>query len=242
MRGDLDLAIADADNAIRLNARDAFAFSTRGKAYLGKGDLDHANADYDQALRIAPMLAEARQGRERTQAALTSRPNPKAKQLAASAERRVALVIGNSEYRSAAFLPNPRRDAKAVADTLRQVGFQTVDLKMDLDRDAMVKTLRTFRDQADKADWALIYFAGHGIEINRVNYLIPIDAKLLDERDVEAEAMSYEELLRAIGGARMLRLLVLNACRINPFKDTMRRTVASRGGTWDARHLFREGR
>jgi hypothetical protein len=66
--------------------------------------------------------------------------------------------------------------------------------------------LRAFRDQADKADWALIYFAGHGIEINRVNYLVPVDAKLLDDRDVKTETVSYEELLDAAGGARTLRV------------------------------------
>jgi hypothetical protein len=145
-------------------------------------------------------------------------------------ERRVALVIGNSQYRSVAFLPNPRRDAKAVADALRQTGFQSVELAMDLDRDGMVKALRAFRDQADKADWALIYFAGHGIEIGGVNYLIPVDAKLVDDRDVQTETVSYRELLRAAGGAKMLRLLILDACRVNPFKDSMRR-IASRGST-----------
>jgi uncharacterized caspase-like protein len=94
-----------------------------------------------------------------------------------------------------------------------------------------VKALRSFRDQADQADWALIYFAGHGIEIERVNYLIPTDARLLDDRDVKAEAVSYEELLSTVNGARALRLVVLDACRVNPFKDQMRRTVASRGST-----------
>jgi Caspase domain len=150
-------------------------------------------------------------------------------QLTASAEHRVALVIGNSQYRSVAFLSNPRRDAKAVADALRQADFQMVDLKMDLDREGMVKALRAFRDQADKADWALIYFAGHGIEINRVNYLIPTDAKLRDDRDVQAEAVSYEELLNTIGRAKALRLVILDACRVNPFKERMNRTMASRG-------------
>jgi hypothetical protein len=82
-----------------------------------------------------------------------------------------------------------------------------------------------------KADWALIYFAGHGIEIDRVNYLIPVDARLLDDRDVKAETVSYEELLQTIGGARALRLLVLDACRVNRFKDGMHRTIASRGGS-----------
>jgi uncharacterized caspase-like protein len=72
-------------------------------------------------------------------------------------------------------------------------------------------------------------FAGHGVEISGVNYLIPVDAKLLDDRDVKTETVSYEELLSAAGGARTLRLLVLDACRVNPFKDSMRRTMASRG-------------
>jgi hypothetical protein len=145
---------------------------------------------------------------DQSAASPTPRPNPTTapeSQLAASAERRVALVIGNSQYRSAAFLPNPRRDAKTVADALRQTGFQSVELAMGLDRDAMLKTLRAFRDQADKADWALIYFAGHRIEIGRVNYLVPVDAKLLDDRDVKAETVSYEELLGAAGGPRTLR-------------------------------------
>src|SRR5262249_56021892 len=113
---------------------------------------------------------------------------------------------------------------------VQEVGFQGVELAMDLDRDTMVKTLRSFRNQADTADWALIYFAGHGIEINRTNYLIPVDAKLADDRDVKAETVSYEELLDAIGNARALRLVVLDACRVNPFRERMRRTGTSRGG------------
>jgi uncharacterized caspase-like protein len=137
--------------------------------------------------------------------------------------------MGNSDYRSVAVLPNPRRDARAVADALRQTGFQTVELAVDLDRDSMVKALRLFRDQADNADWALVYFAGHGIEINRVNYLIPTDARLADDRDVQAETVSFEDLMRAVGGARALRLVVLDACRNNPFRERMRTTTASRG-------------
>jgi uncharacterized caspase-like protein len=146
-----------------------------------------------------------------------------------AAVRRVALVIGNSSYRAVPVLQNPRRDAEAVADALRQAGFQTVELVTDLDRDGMMKALRAFRDQADKADWALVYFAGHGIEMSRINYLIPVDATLADDRDVKAQTVSYEELLEAIDGARMLRLVILDACRDNPFKGRMRRSGASRG-------------
>jgi uncharacterized caspase-like protein len=90
----------------------------------------------------------------------------------------------------------------------------------------MVKALKAFRDQADQADWALIYFAGHGIEIERINYLIPTDARIIDDRDIKAETVSYEELLTTVGGARMLRIVVLDACRNNPFKDQMRRTAS----------------
>jgi uncharacterized caspase-like protein len=148
--------------------------------------------------------------------------------MTASAEKRVALIIGNSQYQSAQFLLNPKRDAKAVADALQEIGFQ-VELRTDLDRDAMFEALRTFRDQADKADWALIYFAGHGIAIDKTNYLIPTNARLQDEFDVKHEAVSEQDLLDTLSGAKALRLLVLDACRENPFRDTMRRRVATRG-------------
>jgi len=241
-KGDNERAIADLDRAIGLDPKYARAYNIRGLTYYRKGDYDRAIADHLQAVKLDPTLAIALQNRLKdqiSQAAPVSEQvqvNPPIVQQyrpgsSSLIERRVALVIGNSEYRSVTFLPNPRRDAKAVAEALRQVGFQTVELAMDLDRDTMVKTLRSFRDQADKADWALIYFAGHGIEINRVNYLIPIDAKLADDRDVKAETVSYEELLSAIGGAKALRLIILDACRVNPFRDTMSRTIASRGST-----------
>jgi tetratricopeptide (TPR) repeat protein len=234
MKGNFDRALTDLDKAIALNPTYARGYSYRGAIYELRGDLGRAIEDYDQALKLNPALPDVRRYRERTQAALAARPaltqRDLTKPVAVAPDRRVALVIGNSQYRSVAFLPNPRRDAAAVADALQQVGFQ-VELAMDLDRDGMVKALRSFRDQADQADWALIYFAGHGIEIERVNYLIPTDARLLDDRDVKAETVSYEELLSTVNGARALRLVVLDACRNNPFKDQMHRTVALRGPT-----------
>jgi tetratricopeptide (TPR) repeat protein len=254
LRGDAARAIADSDAALRLDPRDAFAYNWRGKAYADQGQHVRAIADYDQAIRLSPLLGDARLNRERSQAALMSAvssgpvagpqagaqlaPGPQtaaasaagpASAAVAATERRAALVVGNSAYRSVAALPNPKRDAQTVADALRQSGFQSVELALDLDRDGMVKALRSFRDQADRADWALVYYAGHGIEINRVNYLIPIDAKLTDDRDVKTETVSYDDLMTAVGGARALRLIVLDACRNNPFKESMRATVASRG-------------
>jgi uncharacterized caspase-like protein len=137
--------------------------------------------------------------------------------------------FGSTPYRGVAgTLPNARRDAKLVADALRQAGFETVELT-DLDHPGMVKALQAFRAKADSADWALVYFAGHGIEINRVNYLIPVDPKLADGRDVKLETVSYEEFAEAIGGAKALRVIILGACRNNPWKASIRQTVALRG-------------
>jgi tetratricopeptide (TPR) repeat protein len=237
---DYDRAIADFSEVIRLRP-DWGAYSDRGHAYEKKGDYTRAIADYDQSLKIDPNNAMAREGRERVQALLTAtRPSPAATQallppqtsptIPMSAERRVALVIGNSAYTSSlvSALPNPRRDAKLVADGLRQAGFETTELT-DLDRVGMAKALQSFRVKAASADWALVYFAGHGIEINRVNYLIPVDAKLAESGDVELETVSYEAILNAVGSAKALRIIVLDACRNNPFKPSMHQTATLRG-------------
>ena len=75
-------------------------------------------------------------------------------------------------------MPNPPRDARAVADSLQRVGFKTVQLLSDLSRDGMVAALRAFEREAEQADWAVVYYAGHGIEMGGINYLIPVDAAL----------------------------------------------------------------
>jgi uncharacterized caspase-like protein len=98
----------------------------------------------------------------------------------------------------------------------------------DLDLTSMLKALQGFRAKADSADWALVYFAGHGIEVNRKNYLIPVDATLADSRDLELQAVSYEAVLTAASGARALRIIILDACRNNPFKEHWRQTAAVR--------------
>jgi tetratricopeptide (TPR) repeat protein len=142
--------------------------------------------------------------------------------------RRVALVIGNSGYRSVPALANPGKDSKAVAEALRQVGFQSVTLVNDATRDKMVEAIRAFATEADHSDWALIYYAGHGIEVGGSNYLIPVDAKLASDRDVQFEAIGLEQIMSAVDGAGKLRLVLLDACRDNPFANTMQRSTASR--------------
>jgi tetratricopeptide (TPR) repeat protein len=224
---DYDRAIADLDQGIRLDPKVASVYYWRGKAYEDKRDYERSIADYEQSLKLDPKDASARQGLERVQALLSAN---KPGTFPIPAERRVALVIGNSGYTSSlvSALTNPRRDAKVVADALRQAGFDTVEL-VDLDRFGMAKALQSFRAKAASADWALVYFAGHGIEINRVNYLIPVDAKLADSGDVELETISYEAMLNAVGGAKALRIIILDACRNNPFKAQMHQTAALRG-------------
>jgi tetratricopeptide (TPR) repeat protein len=140
--------------------------------------------------------------------------------------RRVALVIGNSAYQKVPALTNPQKDAEAVAASLRNVGFETVTLAMDASREKLIDSLRTFANEAEKADWAMVYYAGHGIEVNGQNYLIPVDAKLAADRDIQFEAVPLDQVLAALEGAKKLKLVLLDACRDNPFAPQMRRTTA----------------
>jgi hypothetical protein len=145
-----------------------------------------------------------------------------------AAGTRIALVIGNSAYRSVPALTNPTRDANTVAAALRATGFKTVELKSDLTREALNDALHSFAAEADRADWAMVYYARHRIEVNGSNYLIPVDAKLAMDRDVEFEAIPLDRVMNAVSGARKLRLVLLDACRDNPFANKMRRSIGTR--------------
>jgi hypothetical protein len=146
----------------------------------------------------------------------------------AAAEKRVALVIGNASYQNAAPLANPINDAKAMADLFRQAGFEVVEARTDLGNLEFKRVAREFTAVAREADIAVMYFAGHGIEVNGTNYLLPVDAKLATDFDVEDEALSLDRLMRAIEPAKRLRLIILDACRDNPFVRTMQRGVTTR--------------
>lgn len=147
----------------------------------------------------------------------------------AQAEKRVALVIGNSAYKSAPKLANPVSDAGLIGGMLKKAGFDTVDVRQDLNAPEMRKALREFGARARDADVAVIYYAGHGMEVDGTNYLIPIDAALETDTDVYDEALPIDRVLVSIEPAKQLRLVILDACRDNPFARTMKRTVASRG-------------
>jgi uncharacterized caspase-like protein len=140
----------------------------------------------------------------------------------------VALVLGNSNYKNAAVLPNPVNDAAAVAATLKGAGFDIVDSRLNLSAADMRRALRDFADQARDSDLAVVYYAGHGIEIDGTNYLIPTDATLQRDTDIYDEAFSLDRVLLTIEPARQLRLVIVDACRNNPFAETMKRTVSTR--------------
>ena len=111
-----------------------------------------------------------------------------------------------------------------MAKMLKDAGFEMVEFQHDLSALEMRRVLRDFADVTRDADIAVVYYAGHGIEVEGSNYLIPVDAKLASDPDVEDEALSLDASLVAIEPAKQLRLVMLDACRDNPFVKTMKRT------------------
>jgi Caspase domain len=147
---------------------------------------------------------------------------------AALADKRVALVIGNSGYQNVARLGNPTNDASAITEILKGAGFDLVESRRDLKISEMRRVFRDFANSSRDADVAVVYYAGHGIEVEGTNYLIPIDASLEQDLDVYDEAFSLDRILVTIEPAKQLRLVILDACRNNPFAKAMKRAIGSR--------------
>lgn len=137
------------------------------------------------------------------------------------AETRVALLIGNGAYQGVSPLANPGKDAALLAGKLEMAGFR-VRVEADLSAERLRRALRDFAAEADQADWAVVYYAGHGLEFSGQNFLVPVDARLQADRDVPFETVSLEQLLDSVSGAKKLRLIILDACRNNPFVVQMR--------------------
>ena len=150
----------------------------------------------------------------------------------AFADGRVALVIGNSAYQNAPALRNPKRDAQAIAASLRKGGYTVVSTN-DVGNLRFKRAVRQFEDAAANADIAVVFYAGHGIEIGGINYMIPVDAKLASDRDAEDEAITLDRIVSSVDGAKQLGLVILDACRDNPFISKMKRprTAAMRAVT-----------
>jgi uncharacterized caspase-like protein len=146
----------------------------------------------------------------------------------AFADKRVAFIVGNSSYQKVVALANPANDAAAITEMFKKAAFDVVESRRDLKNTDMRRALRDFTEKARDADIAVIYYAGHGIEVDGTNYLVPVDAVLERDTDAYDEAISLDRILQAIEPAKQLRLVILDACRDNPFAKSMKRTVASR--------------
>ena len=138
-----------------------------------------------------------------------------------AAEKRVALVIANSNYEHAEMLSNPSNDAKSLAEAFRRLDFDTVTLKENLDYRNLRLALKDFANESAGAELALVYFAGHGIEVSGQNFLIPTDARLESASDIDFEGIPLTSVLSSVEGAKVLKMVILDACRNNPFRSRM---------------------
>ena len=245
-KGDNDRAIIDYNEAIRLDPRNFFAFYNRGNAWEDKRNFVKALSDFKSFVSLDPTDPDGPKAVARilakmgSQQPVVSQPQTLVHQqqtafppqqltpAPASQSRRVALVIGNTKYQAQPPLTNPGNDANLIASSLRSAGFQQVIVKNDLTQSQLLIAIRDFAEVADKADWSVVYYAGHGLGYNGANYMIPVDARLKADRDIDIEAVDVGKIYNAISGSKSLRLVILDMCRTNPFAKTMTRTLASR--------------
>ncbi|RWM31615.1 caspase family protein [Mesorhizobium sp.] len=134
----------------------------------------------------------------------------------AHADRRVAFVIGNSEYRDIPALKNPDKDAEDVSNTFRLAGFDVFVAK-DLTKLQFEEQFRNYLAAADGADLAVVYYSGHGFQIGGENFLIPVDASLKAAADIEVQAIKLDDVLEQLRSKSKIQLIILDACRNNPF-------------------------
>lgn len=148
----------------------------------------------------------------------------------AYAADRVALVIGNSAYRNAPVLANPRNDATDIAASLRKLGFDVVQ-GLDQDRLGMESSIRTFVTRSRGAKVIAFFYAGHGLQVDNINYLVPVDAKIENTTDLNFAAVSLDYVLRQMDAEQRINLVFLDACRDNPLTKSMDRKLATRSAS-----------
>lgn len=144
-------------------------------------------------------------------------------------ERRVALVIGNAAYQHTPELKNPKNDAIDVAAQLKRLGFEVIDA-FDTDKRAMERAIRTFAQNLNGADVGVFYYAGHGIQVNGQNYLVPIDAKLDDASGLDFEMVRLDLVHRTMEREAKTNVIFIDACRDNPLARNLARAMGTRSG------------
>ena len=145
----------------------------------------------------------------------------------ARAEKRIALVMGNASYTHAARLANPVNDASDVAAFLKTLSFDVV-MGSDLTQDGMRRTLRDFRARAEQSSVALFFYAGHGMQVGGINVLVPVDARLEDELDIEPQTLRLDAVMAEMERAAPINIVLLDACRNNPLAERLMRSMGSR--------------
>jgi uncharacterized caspase-like protein len=150
----------------------------------------------------------------------------------ADAAKRVALVIGNAAYVTAGALSNPANDAADMANALKKFGFEVI-LGVDLDKGAFNEKLRAFSDALEDADDAVLFYAGHGLQVAGHNYLVPVDAGLRNERDLDFETVSLDFVLKQmeVGREGKTNIVFLDACRDNPLARNLARSMGTRSAS-----------
>jgi uncharacterized caspase-like protein len=144
-----------------------------------------------------------------------------------AAPDRVALVIGNGAYRYASPLSNPTNDAADIANALRRIGFDVVE-GHDLEKRAMEEKIRDFGRRLDRANLALFFYAGHGVQVGGKNYLLPIDASLERASDLAFETVEIGLVLSQMEAEKRVNLVFLDACRDNPLSRSLARSLGTR--------------
>lgn len=222
-KGEEDLAIADYSEAIKVKPDLAEAYFHRGLAYARKGDRVRAAVDYHDAIRLKPTLSATTERAKNKLEALLAEPAGSSTAVAASeapALRRIALVVANGNYTTGAVsvLTNPANDASAVAEALRGAGFEVGEVRSDVGRAELVDILGDFEARANDADWALVYYAGHGLEMDGEAYLLPTDFVDGSKNQIRDRAYPLVSIIEHLQGAGKVRMVVYDACRDNPIQ------------------------
>ena len=228
------------------------AYIERALAYEAKSDFDHAKQDFNATLEgvASDAGSKANQATAKVRLSLLSEPvappppratpsapsgqqqtatstSPPAAVAGTSAGRRAALVIGNGGYAHVKALPNPPNDARSIAKSLRDIGF-AVSEGIDLDRAAMQKMTRDFLREAARAQVALVYYAGHGVQIDGRNYLVPVDVRLQAGSSMTEAMIDMDTILAGLDDRVRTNILIFDACRNNPMAQQVASAAPNR--------------
>ncbi|CAN7557387.1 tetratricopeptide repeat protein [Bradyrhizobium sp. LjRoot220] len=218
VKGDMDSASKDFDEAIRLNPTYIDAFANRGLVLEAQGNAAKAAEAYRSALsqkqggvflKRYQRMAQARLDVIDASSGRTELADPQKR------NRRIALVIGNSAYKHAGHLANPSNDATKISQALRDIGFEVTD-GVNLDQSTMRKIFGEFLADAPSANVAVVFYAGHGMQVNGKNYLVPIDFEINNDKDASTSMVDVDFILSGLDDQIRTNIIILDACRNNP--------------------------